>query len=72
MIQELKRKPILFKGEWGWEVLIKDDEIDTETTWVCERCAYFDLLSVDDRLIDFDIVHDCPDDLQTYYKFDPK
>lgn len=72
MIQELKRKPITYNGVDGWEVLLKDDEIYWDEVWVCERCMYFNWDGGDDITDPCDIVHDCLNDYQKYYKFEKK
>lgn len=71
MIQELKRTPITFNGVDGWEVLVKDDEIEWESTWVCERCIYFAWNGEEETKAPCNIVHGCLGDYQTYYKFEP-
>lgn len=70
MKQILKQTPITFNGVDGWEVLIKDDEINWAETWTCERCMYFDWDGETETLAPCSIVHDCLRDYQTYYKFE--
>lgn len=70
MIQELKRRPITFNGVDGWEILVKDDELEWEDEWVCRRCMYLTWDDYEGTLSTCDIVHGCLPDYQTYYKFE--
>lgn len=69
MKQILKQTPITFDGVDGWEVLVKDDEINWAETWTCERCIYFDWNDEAETLAPCDIVHGCLADYQTYFEF---
>lgn len=72
MIQVLKKTPITFNGVDGWEVLVKDDEIEWESTFVCDRCIYTKWIDLASLLVPCDIYHECLNDHQTYYIFEPK
>ena len=69
MIQILKQAPITFNGVDGWEVLIKDDELDWIEDEVCLRCMYRDWREENDTPDTCDIVHGCTLDMQTYIEF---
>lgn len=69
MIQELKRTAITFNGVDGWEVLIKDDEIQLGDKGICERCMYRDWREEKETLTPCNIVYRCIEDWQTYFEF---
>ena len=69
MIQILKQTPITFNGVNGWEVLIKDDEINLEKEWICWRCMYVNWNREDETLAPCSIVHGCEGDWKTYFEF---
>ena len=70
MIQELKRTPITFNGVDGWEILIKDDEINFYEEWACERCIYSNWHGEEETLAPCRVVNGCLADNQTYFKFE--
>ena len=67
MKKEIKRTPITFKGEDGFEVLIEDTEI-----WPGESCRYCIYDNWDgwiECLASCETVHGCGSGTPTYFQF---
>lgn len=71
MKKEIKRTPITFNGVDGWEVFIKDDEIQPYEHSTCERCMYQDWHVKDYILASCEEVHGCTWDFRRYFIFEP-
>ncbi len=67
MKKEVKRTPITFNGEDGFEVLYEDTEI-----WqgdACQFCMYEESFGWDECVASCDIVHGCGLGQSTYFQF---
>lgn len=67
MITELKRTPITWNGEDGWEILVIDDfPIDV---FACEFCMYSEWNDWSGNGLPCSIVHKCGSDPNTFFIF---
>lgn len=67
MKKEIKRTPITFNGEDGFEVLFEDTEI-----WhgdACEYCMYEEWFGWEEAAATCDLVHGCGLCKPTYFQF---
>lgn len=69
MITEIKRTPITWNGEDGWEVLVRDDNPPFYD--VCELCMYNEWEPLPDSVDKCVYVHGCLLSSFTYFKFEP-
>ena len=67
MKKEIKRTPITFNGEDGFEVLYQDTDICTCDC--CEYCMYDGWNGWNECLAPCDIVHGCNIEKSTYFQF---
>lgn len=67
MITKLKRTPITWNGEDGWEILIRN--VDPFLGDVCQLCMYRDWNDWEDCEASCDIVHHCHLSRYTYFIF---
>lgn len=67
MKKEIKRTPITFNGEDGFEVLIEDSEIDIEES--CEFCMYEGCFGWIEFSASCELVHGCVLGKPTYFQF---
>lgn len=67
MKKEIKRTPITFNGEDGFEVLIEDSEIYIEDS--CEYCMYGEWFGWVECSASCAIVHGCYLGKPTYFQF---
>lgn len=67
MKKEIKRTPITFNGEDGFEVLYEDSEIFPEDG--CEYCMYEDWFGWEECAASCCTVHGCGILKQTYFQF---
>ena len=67
MKKEIKRTPITFNGEDGFEVLIEDSEIYIEDS--CEYCMYEEWFGWEESSASCAVVHGCYLGKPTYFQF---
>ena len=67
MKKEIKRTPITFDNEDGFEVLIEDTEIVPEDS--CEFCMYEEWFGWDESAASCCTVHGCGFGKATYFQF---
>lgn len=67
MKKEIKRTPITFNGEDGWEVLYEDTDIWSGDA--CKYCMYEKWNGCSETLASCDIVHGCGFYQPTYFQF---
>ena len=67
MKKEIKRAPITFNGEDGFEVLIEDSEIYIEDS--CEYCMYEEWFGWEEFSASCEVVHGCYFGKPTYFQF---